>query len=198
MVQGVHYKRVKYKAERNLFKKPKLERTLIFILLGLFFFVLLLFLFNKTNVGSSGYAVLEEQEENKTAIIRTVIGITKAEKLDENRQFISDILGEVRGLDNVWSETISNGEYVRVSFEENLTSSNDITLYPRVVSGNPRIEVYEVNTDIKIAEFKSLSSNEYNKAFLTGLQGSQDSFDLRVLDGSLEFESIIGKSRGGK
>jgi len=120
-----------------------------------------------------------------------VIEITKAEHLDENRDFISDIYEKVYQLDNVWSEEISQEHYVRVVFEKNLTNENDITLYPRIVSGNPRIEVYEVNGTKLIAEFTSLQENEYNKVFLTNLEGEQDTFDLKIVGGSIEFDHII-------
>ncbi|MCH7568404.1 MAG: LamG domain-containing protein, partial [Nanoarchaeota archaeon] len=120
-----------------------------------------------------------------------IIVITKAEHLDENRTFISDVFKEVRELDGIWSETIPNTHYVRVTFEINLTSDRDITLYPRTVSGTPRIEVYEINGNKLIAEFTSLIDNQYNKVFLTNLQGSQDTFDLLILDGDIEFDHII-------
>ena len=118
----------------------------------------------------------------------------KAEHLDSNRSFISDIYEEVKVLDGVWSETIPNGDYVRVTFEIPLDNSKDITIYPRTVSGNPRIEIYEINGIDLIAEFTSLDDNEYNKVFLTGLNGSQDVFDLKILDGSVEFDYIIDPS----
>jgi len=120
-----------------------------------------------------------------------IIVIVKAEHLDSNRTFISDIFEEVRELDGNWSETIPSGDYVRVVFEIPLDSTRDITVYPRTVSGTPRIEVYEVNQDVLIAEFTSINDNEYNKVLLTNLQGSQDTFDLRVLDGDVEFDHII-------
>jgi hypothetical protein len=120
-----------------------------------------------------------------------IIIIIKAEHLNESRDFVEDIYDEVKSRDGVWSEIINSGEYVRVRFEKNLTSENDITVYPRIVSGNPRIEVYEIDKSEKIAEFSSLNENEYNKVFLTGLLGSQDNFDLRIVNGSAEFDHII-------
>jgi hypothetical protein len=120
-----------------------------------------------------------------------IIEISGAEHLDKDRNFISDIYDEVFSLDDIWSETINNNEYVRVSFKQNLTSDNDITIYPRIVNGNPKIEVYEFNDDELIAEFDSLNNNEYNKVFLTNLQESQDVFDLKILGGSVEFDHII-------
>ncbi len=120
-----------------------------------------------------------------------IIAITKAEHLDPNRNFISDIYGEVRELDDIWSETIPSEDYVRVTFEQNLTNENDITIYPRIVSGTPRVEVYEVDGNELIAEFTNMISNQYNKVFLTNLQGTQDTFDLRILDGSVEIDHIV-------
>jgi len=120
-----------------------------------------------------------------------IILITKAEHLDSNREFISDIYDEVKALDGNWSEEIPNQDYVRVIFEVNLTSVNDITLYPRTITGNPRIEVYEIGGTELIAEFSSLTDNEYNTILLTNLQGSQGTFDLRVIGGSVEIEHII-------
>jgi len=112
-----------------------------------------------------------------------IIVITDAEHLDSNRNFISDIYEEVRELDDIWSEEISDKEYVRVTFEVPLDNTRDITIYPRVISGSPKIEVYEVDGTEVIAEFTTLNPNEYNKMFLTNLQGSQDVFDLRVVGG---------------
>ncbi|MBI2047006.1 hypothetical protein HYT26_02485, partial [Candidatus Pacearchaeota archaeon] len=123
-----------------------------------------------------------------------VIEISKAEHLDKDRAFISDIYNETYQLDGIWSEEISNQDYVRVAFKENLTSKNDITIYPRIVNGNPRIEVYEVNGSGIIAEFASLVSNAYNQVLLTNLASSQDTFDLRVIGGSIELDHIIDPS----
>jgi len=120
-----------------------------------------------------------------------IIVIIKAEHLDSNRDFISDIFKEVKALDSIWSETINDSEYVRVTFEIPLDLSRDITVYPRTISGSPRIEIYEYNQSVIIAEFTSINDHEYNKVFLTGLIGDQDVFDLRILDGSLEFDHII-------
>ncbi|MBR9705966.1 hypothetical protein GOV14_02955 [Candidatus Pacearchaeota archaeon] len=120
-----------------------------------------------------------------------IIIITRAEHRDENRNFVSDIYDELRLLDNVWSEIIVNDHFVRVFFETNLTSKNDITVFPRVVSGRPKIEVYEKDKNEIIAEFNNLENNEYNKVYLTNLKGSQDIFDLRIVGGNIEFDHII-------
>ncbi|MEK6875599.1 MAG: hypothetical protein AABX30_02855 [Nanoarchaeota archaeon] len=120
-----------------------------------------------------------------------IIEITNANHLNSDRIVISDIYNEVKGLDDVWSEEIPDGDYARIRFEKNLTFQNDITIYPRVVSGNPIVEIYEKDKNELIAEFSSINSNQYNKVFLTNLKNSQDSFDLKILEGSIEFDHII-------
>jgi hypothetical protein len=121
----------------------------------------------------------------------SIIGITDAKHLDSYREFLSDIYEQAKDLDNFWSETINHNEYVRVTFSSNLTTDNDITLYPRIISGTPIIEVYEINGTTKIAEFTNIKSNEYNKIYLTNLIGEQDTFDLKVVGGSIEFDYIL-------
>ncbi|MFA5953612.1 MAG: hypothetical protein WC812_03395, partial [Candidatus Pacearchaeota archaeon] len=120
-----------------------------------------------------------------------IIVITKAEHLDTERNFFSDIYNEVYKLDNIWSEEISDNEYVRVTFEKNLTSINDITIFPRIVSGNPEIEVYEKDKDDLIVKFSDLISNDYNKVLLTNLEKEQNTFDLKIVDGSVQFDYIV-------
>ena len=120
-----------------------------------------------------------------------IILITKAEHLDSNRLFISNIYQEVKELDELWSETISDREYVRVTFEIPLDTTRDITVFPRIISGDPIIEVYEEDKNELIAQFENLVSNEYNKVYLTNLQSQQDTFDLKIVGGSLEFDYIV-------
>jgi len=120
-----------------------------------------------------------------------IIIITKAEHLDSSRNTISDIFNEVRALDNLWSGTIKQDEYVRVVFEIPLDSKRDISIFPRTVSGNPKIEVYESDSLEIIATFDSLTDNQYNKVFLSNLQGTQDTFDLRIIGGEIQIDHII-------
>src|SRR3989344_1615351 len=78
-----------------------------------------------------------------------LILISKAEHLDENKTFIEDIYGQVKTRDQNFSE-IPDGDYVRVTFEKNLTNANDITIYARSENVS-EIEVYEFNQTEKIA-----------------------------------------------
>jgi len=127
-----------------------------------------------------------------------IIEISKAEHLDKNHSFISDIYDDVKALDDVWSEPIYHNEYVRVTFERNLTSDRDITVYARNTPQlNTKVEVYYFNSTEKITEFPIITEEKYYKVYLTGMSGSHDTFDLRIknLDNNeyayLEFDHII-------
>jgi hypothetical protein len=185
---------------KHVEKNPK-NRFLVFLIIGLIAVIslILIWSYNPDLVKNlTGFAVSEGEnasttviEEDPLAFISFVIELTKAEHLDLNRNFISDIYDQVKKLDDIWSKTISDNEYVRVTFEENLTSESDITIYPKIVDGTPRVEVYEFEKSEVIAEFKDIISNQYNKVLLTNLQGSQNIFDLLILGGSLQFDHIV-------
>ncbi len=119
-----------------------------------------------------------------------IIYITKAQHLDSNRTFISDIYDSVKALDNNWSEVIGNGEYVRVSFESNLTNQNDITIFAR--GNNSEIEVYTENGNDVIASFENISDEEWHKIYLSNLSENESygTFDLKVL-GNIELDYIF-------
>ena len=123
-----------------------------------------------------------------------IIKITAALHLDSNKTVLSDIFPEVSALDDIWSENIPAGDYVRVTFAKNLTNKNDISLVPRNVSGTPIIEVYEIDRSNKLAEFNPLIDNQLNKIYLTNLLGSQDRFDLKVVGGTIQIDYIVDPS----
>ncbi|MBR9679148.1 MAG: hypothetical protein GON13_02685 [Nanoarchaeota archaeon] len=128
---------------------------------------------------------------------RVVIEITNAMHLDENYSLISNVFEEVKELDDAWSEPIYENEFLRVIFEQNLTAINDITVYVRNnQSFNTLIEVYYFNTSKKITEFPIIISEKYYKIYLIGMEGSHNTFDLRIVNDDseiafLEFNHVI-------
>ncbi|MBI4154801.1 right-handed parallel beta-helix repeat-containing protein, partial [Candidatus Woesearchaeota archaeon] len=125
------------------------------------------------------------------------INITKAEHLDENKTFIKDIYNETKDKNNIWSEPIYHNEWVRVTYEQNLTNENDITIYVRNnQSLNTSVEVYYFNSSEKLADFPIINETKYYKIFLTNITGSNDTFDLKIVnkdndgDAYLEFDHI--------
>jgi len=122
-----------------------------------------------------------------------IIEISQAEHLNSNRQFISDIYNSVNARDGNWSEEINDSEYVRVVFKTPLTNKNDITVYARKISGNPDLEVYEKDSNDKIADFGGINEDSKYRILLTNLADdySQDTFDLKVVGGSIKFDFII-------
>ncbi len=129
-------------------------------------------------------------------VFTVVIEIARAEHLGPERDYISDVTGYVKKRDNNWTEPVYSGEYLRVRFEQNLTSGNDITVYARnTLGGNTSMEVYYPDTSERIAVFPVISGEGYYKAKLSGMVESSDVFDIRI-DGDnpgayLEFDHII-------
>jgi len=119
-----------------------------------------------------------------------IIVITKAQHLDENRVLVNNIYEQVKALDGNWSEPIPVGHYVRVTFEKNLTSERDITVYARS-SGSSQIEIYEAGMNEIVATSEDITSEKSYKTLLTGLSGSQDTFDLKVIGDSIEIDWIV-------
>ncbi|MFA7707760.1 MAG: right-handed parallel beta-helix repeat-containing protein, partial [Candidatus Pacearchaeota archaeon] len=123
----------------------------------------------------------------------TYIYASKAEHLDSDGNFVSDVYDNIKEQDETWSEIIGNNEFVRVTFERNLTNQKDITVYARS-SGSEvsQIEVYAKNSNDLITTFDSISSEDWYKVYLTNLaEGeSYDVFDLKVI-GSIEFDYIV-------
>ena len=117
-----------------------------------------------------------------------VIEIAKAEHLDASRSFVSDVYNYVRAWDGNYS-LIPEGHYMRVTFEQNLTSERDITIYARS-NASASVEVYAKDSEVLVAEFENISSESWHKIYLTLLNGSHDVFDLRSA-GDVEYDYIV-------
>ena len=127
-----------------------------------------------------------------------IILIVKAEHLDSNKTFIEDIYEEVKEQDGNWTGPINESHYIRTWFEKNLTEEKDITIYVRNTQGlNTSVEVYYFNSSEKITEFPIITNESYYKILLTGMNGSSDVFDLKIVNSEndssayLEFDHII-------
>ena len=133
------------------------------VLIALFLIVLILFVLNSKYIRSDE------------------IRISEADRLDSDRTFEENVYPEVSGLDNVTAK-IPSGDYLRVTFSQNLTSSNDITVYARGSDGSS-IEIYEEGSDRLIAAIDNVSSFGQYKVFLTNLGDNppytQNIFDLK-------------------
>ena len=132
-----------------------------------------------------------------------IIFISKAFKLDENREIIEDIYDNVRYKDNIWT-TVENNQYVRVTFEQILDNTKDITIYakPAGVRDPLTVKVYPVYTDENgnqtegplVATFPVISQENTYKVLLTNLQTPTDVFDLKIMGGSLDIDYIVDPS----
>jgi len=120
-----------------------------------------------------------------------IIEITKAEHLDENREFVADVYDLVKERDQIWTSEIAAGNYIRVKFEQSLASNNDITIYARSNYPDSTVEVYEKDKNNLLAAFEGITEEKKHQIFLTNLAGKQDTFDLRIINYPIEFDYIV-------
>lgn len=158
-----------------------------------FFFILFIILFTIGIVWINSKSEVSKTVNSKIISFSNSgeIKVIDAEHLNKDKSFISNIFTEINSLDGNWSEKISDGDYIRIIFERNLTSENDIKIYPKIISGNPKIEVYEKNKNELIAEFNPLTSDEFNRILLTNLKESQNTFDLKIVGGEIKVDYIV-------
>ncbi|MBN2122157.1 DUF2341 domain-containing protein, partial [Candidatus Micrarchaeota archaeon] len=119
-----------------------------------------------------------------------IVLISGAEHLDENRTFVEDAYEYVRTRGDNLSIQIPDGHYLRAAFERPLNSSADITIYASSNSSNASVAVYERNESTLLADFGTISQYGKYQVFLTLLNGTQDTFDLRVSGGEVVFDYV--------
>ena len=119
-----------------------------------------------------------------------IIYITKAVKLDTNKNPTEDVYDKVYKQDNIWT-TVNENEYIRVTFEKPLTKENDITIYAKPNSGNPTIQVYTADTNQLVTAFTNIDKEDTYKVLLTNLKADTDVFDLKVINGSVDFDYVV-------
>ena len=106
------------------------------------------------------------------------INVTKAEHLDENKTFISNIYEEVAVRDFVWSEAIYHGEYVKAEFSSLMSNGNVINLYMRNnQSTDTVLEVYH-GEDL-VGQTGTITQGRYDVR-LSGMNGRSKVFYFRV------------------
>ena len=110
------------------------------------------------------------------------INITAAEHLDENYTFISDIFEEVEHQDDIWAEPIYANEYIRATFETNMTDGNVINLYVRNnESSNTIIEIYEKDGSTIVGSTPITTTKQYDIA-LNNMEGYNTIFDIKIVN----------------
>ena len=127
-------------------------------------------------------------------VVEGIIIATNASHLDSNRNTVSDVYEQVQSRDGIFTGEIPAGDYIRVTFERELTNQNDITIYAKSSQPGALVQVYEKDSDSLIATFDQISNDAMYRILLTNLPSSQDTFDLKVVGGAVDFDHIIDPS----
>jgi Concanavalin A-like lectin/glucanases superfamily len=120
----------------------------------------------------------------------SIIEIIKADWLDQNRNFIQNVYSNVSTLDGT-TALIPSGNYLRVVFAQNLTSSNDITIYASGDNANDSVQVYEAGATTPFATFSNVGPFAKYRILLTNLSNdSTNSFDL-LSNGDISYDYVV-------
>jgi hypothetical protein len=103
-----------------------------------------------------------------------------AEHLDENYEFISNIFNEVEHRDGVWSEPIWQDEYVRVTYETELTDGKFIDVFARS-NNEAYFEVYEAGTDNLVGRSGTITREDVHYIKVEGLSEPNAIFDFKIV-----------------
>ncbi len=135
-------------------------------------------------------------EDNGTHITFTVnhfsaygggIEVSRAEHLDSNYSFIADVYNEVKAKDNVWTNRINDSQFIRATFERNLTNGRIMDI---LVRGNGSLEIYIANTNNSIASSGYINSSKMIYLSMENLSSPEDTFDLKTVGDYLEYDFI--------
>ncbi len=150
-----------------------------------------------------------------------IIFISKAFQLDADKNITADIYDTVATQDGVYA-TVPQDNYVRVTFDQILSTGNDITVFARPTDSGMEgsIDVYPVYTDAdgnqtegnKLVpvndgmnpDFSNITSDPPSpsgfgeakkyRILLQNLQKPTDLFDLKVVNASVDFDYIVDPS----
>ncbi|MFA5934346.1 MAG: LamG-like jellyroll fold domain-containing protein [Candidatus Paceibacterota bacterium] len=123
-----------------------------------------------------------------------IIFISKAFQLDANKEILADIYDTVKTQDGNYAP-LSDGQYVRVTFEKILTNANDITIYAKPASSTPvTIEAYTTDTNQLVATFNIDHEGLYKK-LIPELGSPTDVFDLKII-GEVEVDYVVDPTEG--
>src|SRR3989344_2709650 len=120
-----------------------------------------------------------------------IIYISRALYLDKDKNTITDIYDLVKSQDNNFA-SLTDGQYIRVTFEKVLNNLKNITLYARSQDQSQAvsIEVYAQESGQLVATFNPIDHDGFYKVYLTDVQTPTDVFDLKII-GSIYIDYII-------
>jgi len=113
-----------------------------------------------------------------------IIYISKAFRLDENKQIAEDIYDTVATQDNQWA-TVQSNEWLRFTFESLVDSTKNIDIYAKPTSevGLAYLEVYRENGDQVIATLYIDHEDYYHVSTANLGDNPTDVFDFKIIGG---------------
>jgi hypothetical protein len=116
------------------------------------------------------------------------INASDAVHLDESYEVINNVYEEIKAVDDIWSEAIYSDEYVRVTFEQNLTDGRMIDVLVRSNGTLGYFEIYEEGTTHLVGQSGVIEYPEVQFIPVNGLTGPRDVFDFKIVKVNSDIE----------
>ena len=125
-----------------------------------------------------------------------VILISKALQLDNQQNILADVYNQVKAVDGI-SASVTNGQYVEVTFAKQLDNTKDITIEAEAT--NPaqpaQVQAYEKTTGQLVGTFNNIGVHSRYRILLKNLKTKSDTFDLKVIGNIKLTEMILFKKQ---
>jgi len=120
-----------------------------------------------------------------------VILVSKAFKLDRNRDIVEDVYDKVVAVEGKYVE-LTNGQYIEATFAKELDNTKDITIEAEPTNFNEpaRVEAYDKKSGKLIGVFENIKNHSRYRILLTKLEGKSDIFYLKAI-GNVKIEYIV-------
>lgn len=131
------------------------------------------------------------------------IEVINALHLDSSYALVSDITSSVLGKDSSWSEEIPVADFVRATFEQNLSNGKVIDVYARKGgASNVYFNIYPEGATSPLIGTSGPLTDSGGWVYITvqNLSGEEDTFDFQILGdsgGYAEFDYIHDVDVGG-
>lgn len=177
------------KSQIRLFKKILIFSFILIGILSVYFVIAQIVVQNRQVISSNLINATAETSFTHLSINNNIeedINATSAEHLDSNKNFISDIFAQIEHKDNLWSESISDGEFVKVTYQRNLKNGNSIDVYAK---GEGWFEIYDSKSNLVGISKIFSSTEEWGYIVVGNLSHPIDTFYFKI-KGSLQFDYI--------
>ncbi|MFW5793892.1 MAG: Ig-like domain-containing protein [Bacillota bacterium] len=123
--------------------------------------------------------------------IQAIVKADEIIELDENKDYIANWTTEGREKDGNYTDYISVGHYLKVTFEVLINKFRDIKIFGNSEDNQTAsIDIYDSN-DTYVTSMENITNTSWHTAYLTNLSGEENIFYLLINQNPIRFDQIV-------